>query len=241
MPARSLVSVFFLSAVLALAGPGAMTATAAEHGSEHADHDHDNHDEGHDHGHHEDGHHVEGHGDGHHEEDHHDEGHDTGHHEDGHRDEGHDHGHHDEGHDHADKTTPHVSMTHGVRILHAWTRATQDDAVMVWLELQNRANTAVTLTGAASPIAEEAAIVGFRMAAGEGRHDVIEALPLEAGAQIAFTPFGLGIRLTGLSEPLPHGSAFEMELETDRGDVPFWVVVEAAGATQHSHAGHMHE
>ena len=59
--------------------------------------------------------------------------------------------------------------------------------------------------------------------------------------EFALEPEGLGFRLVGLTQDLVQGAEFELELEfADGSQVHLHVEIEAADATQHSHAGHSH-
>jgi hypothetical protein len=54
-------------------------------------------------------------------------------------------------------------------------------------------------------------------------------------------PGGVAFELHGLAAPLVEGEHFELVVEfAVAGEVTVEVEIEAAGATQHSHAGHSH-
>lgn len=143
------------------------------------------------------------------------------------------------GHEHDDD---HVAVADfGLIATHAWTRATRATEALVFVELQNGAAATVTLTGARSPAARSATLVGFRSTGGATDHAPIPMLPLEPGAEIALVPFGLAIRLEGLTAPLAQGEEIAVTLLTDAGALALHVAVEAADATRHSHAGHAHD
>ncbi|MGF1475950.1 MAG: copper chaperone PCu(A)C [Geminicoccaceae bacterium] len=164
------------------------------------------------------------------EEEHHD---DAEHHQAEHDEAGHDAAGQDE--------AEHVSEANGLRAVHAWTRATDAREALVWLELENERGEPVRVTGAESSLAKNAELVGFQIIDGEGQYVPIEAIEIDAGGEIAFTPFGLAIRLLALAQPLVEGEALEVALVTDQGDLPIEVAIEASDADQHSHAGHAHE
>ena len=123
---------------------------------------------------------------------------------------------------------------------HPWARAAAAGAeTMVFLEIDNDGETD-TLEGASSEVAGEIAIVGFSMA--EGRQTYVDVGPVEVDAgEFEFDPFGLGLRLSGLTRQLQQGDTFSMTLDfAATGPVEITVEVEDADATQHSHAGHAH-
>jgi len=145
-----------------------------------------------------------------------------------------------DGDDHADDD--HVAAApFGLVALHPWTRATAAREALVFVELENGAAGPVTLTGARSPAATSAEIVAFRLVDGVAAYAPIASLPLDPGAEITLAPFGLAIRLEGLSAPLARGARLPVTLLTDAGALDFVAEVEAADAGAHSHAGHGHD
>lgn len=146
------------------------------------------------------------------------------------------HGHADEPHG----DSAHLAEGAGLRALHAWTRATDAASALVFVEIENVSDHAVALTGATSEVAQSGALVGFALVDGAPAHQPVGETGIAPGAEIAFEPFGLAIALEGLARPLAQGEAFAVTLLTDHGPLEMTVEVEAADATQHSHAGHMH-
>lgn len=140
--------------------------------------------------------------------------------------------HHD--HDH------HVSSANGIRAIHAWANATEGSSALVYVELANTSDEAVVLTGAHTDIAATAQLVGLANSGGELRFEAIEQMPIAPGAQIVLSPNALAIQLSGLNAPLIEGDTFEIEFAFGAVHLDAVVAVEAAGATQHSHAGHSH-
>ncbi|SDZ93374.1 copper chaperone PCu(A)C [Rubrimonas cliftonensis] len=213
-----------VAAVLALAPP-AQADQAAAQASGAADHDHD-----HDHAEHG----ADDHADHEHAE----------HGDDDHAEHGdHEHAEHG-GDDHAEHgaSDDHVAVApFGLRALHPWTNAGDGREALVYVELQNHAADGLTLTGARSPAADHAELVGFQLRDGAPAHVAVGAMTLDAGGDATLAPFGLAIRLEGLSEPRHEGETLPVTLLTDRGALEMLVSVERAGATQHSHAGHMHD
>ena len=139
-----------------------------------------------------------------------------------------------------DEFADHLSEKDGVRILHAWANATDGDHGFLFLEIENQSETEVTLTSAATEMAEAAHLVASPLTAGQDPVE-IEALPIPAGSDMALEPGGVAFELHGLTQPLVEGAKFEAMLAlTPLGEIEVHVEVEAADATQHSHAGHNH-
>lgn len=142
--------------------------------------------------------------------------------------------------EHSEEEARHVAEAHGVRLLHAWTRATSGDTALVFVEIENTSGGAVSIAGGEADIAASVALVGFRMREGEGRYEALPPVPVKAGGEMVLAPNGLALRLEGLDRPLTEGEEFEMEILFDIGHVEAHVQVEDADARQHSHAGHQH-
>lgn len=134
----------------------------------------------------------------------------------------------------------HISELGGVRAVHAWTRATDGDTALIFVEIENRASHPVVLTGGESDLAEYGRIVGFQLSDGEPHYVAVPEMPIGAGKEILLEPEGLALQLTGLKQPLREGTEIEIELEFDTGHMDVHVEVGTANATQHSHAGHSH-
>ncbi|WP_127144853.1 copper chaperone PCu(A)C [Pelagibacterium montanilacus] len=160
-------------------------------------------------------------------DDHHDEDHAA--HEDHDGEDHDDHGHDD-----------HVAQADGLRAVHAWTNATDGALALVYVELENTSGQAATLLGAEAMIAEGAMLVGLENVDGELRYAEIPQMPIPAASELVLSPNGLAIQLSGLAAPLLEGESFEIELEFEGAHLDAVVAIEAAGATQHSHAGHQH-
>ena len=136
----------------------------------------------------------------------------------------------------------HVSELAGVRAIHAWTRATDGDTALVFVEIENRSEATVVLEGGESEAAASAELVGFQMKDGQPVYVTLPKMPIAAGRELVLEPEGLAFRLSGLGAPLAQGDEIEMELELefDVGHMDVHVAVEAETATHHSHAGHAH-
>ncbi|KMW57817.1 hypothetical protein AIOL_002785 [Candidatus Rhodobacter oscarellae] len=138
-----------------------------------------------------------------------------------------------------DEHSDHLSEADGLRILHAWTNATDDDHVAVYLEIENNRATEVVLMGAETEIAKEAHLMAIDPSTGDETE--IEELPVPAGSEMELAPGGLFIELHDVAKALSEGDEFELELEFgDDLHLDVHVEVEAADADSHGHAGHNH-
>ena len=139
-----------------------------------------------------------------------------------------------------DDQSDHLAEAGGLRLLHAWTRATDDDTAHVFVEIANTGDAARTLSGGSAAIAETTTLVGFLMEDGTGTYQPLPGLPVAPGTDLDLTPEGLALQLDGLDAALAEGDSFPMEVHFGETHIDVTVAVEAAGASQHSHAGHMH-
>ncbi len=135
----------------------------------------------------------------------------------------------------------HVAEANGLRVVHAWTPATDGPEALVFMEIENRGDAPATLTGAAADVAGEAALVGHALAGGESTWTPLPGVPVEAGGELRLEPNVLAIRLSGLAAPLEEGAHLDVEVLFGDLVLPVEVAVEPEGATAHSHAGHVHE
>lgn len=140
----------------------------------------------------------------------------------------------EDGHDH------HLAERDGFRAVHAWTRATDADEALVFVDLENTGAGPVLIEGAETAIADSATLVGFTLTEGEPAYTALPPLPVGPGREMHLDPDGMAILLTGLTGELSKGDAFEMHLQTSLGEIGIDVAVEAADARHHSHAGHSH-
>ncbi|MBD8893908.1 copper chaperone PCu(A)C [Roseibium litorale] len=134
----------------------------------------------------------------------------------------------------------HVSELGGVRIVHAWTRATDGKDALVFFELENGSDKTVTLLGGESEAAGAVALVGIDFKGGEAKLVPLPQIPVKPGSELHLDPESVGLQLSGLTAPLHQGDVIEVEVELDLGHLDVDVEVEAAGAKGHSHAGHSH-
>jgi len=160
-----------------------------------------------------------------------DHAHEEHHDEDGHQDD--EHAEHDDDEDHK-------GSSNGVTALHAWIRATSGKEALLFVEIENGSDKDVRLIGAETPIADSVELVGFQLKDGEADYADLPAVPVRPGKDLILSPNGLALRLNGLKQGFEKGDTFQIELEFDAGHVDMTVQVEAADATQHSHAGHQH-
>lgn len=134
----------------------------------------------------------------------------------------------------------HVSELNGVRAVHAWTRATGGDTALVFVDIENGSDAIVLIEGGHSEDAATVELVGFRLKDGEPVYEPVGSVPVGPGNEMQLAPERLALRLSGLRQPLAEGGEFELEIVLDIGEIDVHVAVEAADATQHSHAGHSH-
>jgi hypothetical protein len=156
---------------------------------------------------------------------------------------GHDDDHaHDEEHVHEEVASDddHLSTMGDVHLLHGWSRATSADSALVFVEIENAGSTPVTLTGGRAVLAQSATLVGFTLEDGTPTYSELPALPVAPGTEMVLAPQGVALRLDGLSRDLVEGDSFDVTLTFAKAEVTLAVEVEAADATQHSHAGHAH-
>lgn len=122
----------------------------------------------------------------------------------------HDHGEpHEASHAHgdvdaADEFPEHLAAGAGLRALHGWTRATRSSKALVFVELSNISDGVVRLTGAESPIASKAELVGFQLVDGAQTWEAIGPIDLEANASVTLAPFGCAFR--HIRSPVPTAS-----------------------------------
>ncbi|TGD67328.1 copper chaperone PCu(A)C [Tabrizicola sp. WMC-M-20] len=140
----------------------------------------------------------------------------------------------------ADDGHHHLTEADGLRVVHAWTPATSGPEALIYMEIENRSDAAVTLTGAETADGQRAELVGFTYTDGTEAWQVLPEMPLAAGQHLDLLPRTLALRLTGLATPLTKGDEIDLELSFSDQHLDVHVAVEDAGATGHSHAGHTH-
>lgn len=138
--------------------------------------------------------------------------------------------------DHSD----HLSETGDLRLIHAWTNATDDAETLVFVEIENTGSDTAVLTGGEAEIADTVELVAFQMQGGTGVLVPLPDLPIAPGSDMVLGPDGVALRLTGLSAALETDDSFGMEVHFGDTHAEVTVQVEPANARQHRHAGHSH-
>jgi periplasmic copper chaperone A len=135
----------------------------------------------------------------------------------------------------------HVARKGDIRVVHAWSRATAAEDGVVFMAIESLGGGGDRLTGATSELARKVAIHGAVLEDGELTSRPLEAIGIPAGGEFVLEPGAVFLKLSGLRRPLVRGQEFEVELTfAEAGALDVHVEVEAADATQHSHAGHPH-
>lgn len=143
-------------------------------------------------------------------------------------------------HEHEHEHEGHVAELGAARLLHAWTRATHDDHALVFVEIENNGDTALTISGGSSPIAQSVELVGFQPKDGAEAYVALGPVAVPAHATMTLAPEQLALRLNGLSTALEEGETYLLEILLGDTPVALTLTVEPAGAHQHHHAGHQH-
>lgn len=134
----------------------------------------------------------------------------------------------------------HVAEAEGLRILHAWTRATTQGEALVFAEIENSGAAERILTGGKAEGAARGEIVGFSYRKGSPVWTVLPGVSVIAGGDLHLEPDVLALRLGGLSVPLAEGGHLDVVFVFDGLDVAAEAEIRDAGAREHSHAGHSH-
>ena len=134
----------------------------------------------------------------------------------------------------------HVSERNGIRVVHAWARATTDTTGTVFMDVASL-GPADRLIGAQTPVARGVTIEGVLLAEGEITARTLPEIEIPAGGELVLEPDVLFLRLSGLEHALVEGDEFPLTLTFGTaGELPVTALVEAPDATRHSHAGHEH-
>jgi periplasmic copper chaperone A len=135
----------------------------------------------------------------------------------------------------------HVARVRDLEIVHAWARASQGPDGAVYLSIHNGGQTEDRLLGGRAEIAAAVEVHGATMRDGVMTSEPLGAMPIPGGADLELEPAAVFLKLVGLREPLLEGGHFDMVIECERaGSAEVEVSIEAADATEHSHAGHRH-
>lgn len=134
----------------------------------------------------------------------------------------------------------HVAAAGDIRIVHAWARAAAAGThTFVFMDIENK-GAADRLLSAETGKAPTAELVGITMKDGASATNPLGPLDIGNG-ETMLDPGGMAIMLHGLTEALVKGEDFDLTLRFEKaGAVELDVEIEAADATQHSHAGHAH-
>lgn len=135
----------------------------------------------------------------------------------------------------------HVTHVGEVELLHAWARATDEPLGAMFVEIINEGAEPVTLVGGSSDMAEEIAVHGAVMQDGVMTTEPLGPLRVAPNSRMEMAPDAVMLRLTGLQQTLEEGARFPVILLFEDGlSAEVSVMVEAADALEHSHAGHAH-
>lgn len=135
----------------------------------------------------------------------------------------------------------HLAEVEGVRVLHAWTNAGDGDTAQVYMEIENTGDEASNLASASAEGAEMVTFVASPVRAEGGVPETLDGILLPPGVETVLEPRGLYVLLHDVAAPRAEGDELEMTLTFEpQGEVEVHVQVEAADATEHSHAGHSH-
>lgn len=135
----------------------------------------------------------------------------------------------------------HVARVGDLEVVHAWARASHGPDGAVYMEIHNEGQAEDRLLGGRTEVAEVVEVHGATMRDGAMISERMDAMPIQAGADLDLEPAAVFLKLIGLRAPLIEGRHFDMVIEFEwAGSIEVEVSIEAADATQHSHAGHTH-
>jgi copper(I)-binding protein len=134
----------------------------------------------------------------------------------------------------------HVATAGDIRIVHPWARAAAAGGeTLVFMEIENGGATD-RLLGAETALAGDVHIVGLTLSGDTVSITEVGAVDVRPG-DFHLDPGGLALELHGLTGDLVAGSHFDLVVTFETaGPIALEVEIEAADATQHSHAGHSH-
>ena len=139
--------------------------------------------------------------------------------------------------DHGD----HLAEAESLRVLHAWTNAGAEDTAQVYMEIENTGEEPSNLTAASAEGVEMVTFVASPLQAVGGVPETLDGILLPPGVETKLEPRGLYVLLHGVEAPREEGGEVELTLTFEpQGEIEVHVQVEAADATEHSHAGHSH-
>lgn len=135
---------------------------------------------------------------------------------------------------------PHLAQAEGIRILHAWTRATPQGEAYIFAQIENTSPRERRLIGAETAVATKAEVVGFAYVQGRPLWSELPGVPVAAGGALHLEPDALALRLSGLSAPLKEGDPLALIFLFDGLEIAAKAEIRDPSARQHSHAGHSH-
>jgi copper(I)-binding protein len=113
-----------------------------------------------------------------------------------------------------------------IEVTDAWSPPAPPGAAAAAVYLVVKANAADMLTGAATPVADQADMHATLESGGMMQMRPIERLELHPGESVKFEPGGKHFMLTGLRQPLPVDARFPLTLSFDKaGEVTVTVRV----------------
>ena len=118
-------------------------------------------------------------------------------------------------------------------IEHPWSRPTAPGMPMgvAYLSITNRGQSADTLVGASSPVAEKVEMHETSIVDGMARMRPLSAIAIPPGATVKVQPGGIHFMLVGLKTPLERGTTAPLVLEfRNAGRVTIQLGIEAPGA-----------
>lgn len=142
-------------------------------------------------------------------------------------------------HDHGGEAA-HVAEEHGLRVLHAWTPATDTDDVLIYMEIHNETDRPAALAGAQGDWAESFALSGAVLKGGEMQRVELSELLVPAEGHLTLEPQGAAIAAYELQGMLAEGEKRDLHLQIDDAEIEIEVQVLSADAQAHPHAGHHH-
>ncbi len=117
-------------------------------------------------------------------------------------------------------------------VVNAWVRKPPGvDTAAVYFVLKNAGPSAITITGASSPIAEHVMVHESSTVDGQSRMRMKDTVAVAPGKSVAFSPGGLHVMLSGLKKELPVGTRVPVTLQLEGGgQVSVTAIVRSLGS-----------
>ena len=136
--------------------------------------------------------------------------------------------------------SPHVTMIEGLRVLHAWSAATEAGSdALIYLEIENATAKVTTLTGART-MGAELELVGWGYTSAGETLAVLAQISVPPGRSIRLEPKGLALKWADIPIDLVEGTHPELEIDLGGHRLKTGIEIGASDATAHSHGGHDH-